>query len=69
MANVRITLDVATGRREAIASGFHALLSRSHLNSDWYTIDVVAGPGEVRELLSGRLGTLNDLKRAMEEVL
>ena len=42
---VVISLDVATGQRTAMAPGFRAVLPRSRLNPEWYTIDVTeAGP-------------------------
>lgn len=66
---VVISLDVMTGQRTAIAPGFRAVLPRSRLNPDWYTIDVTEGQPEIREQLRGRLGTLDDLKRAMEAAL
>ena len=66
---VVISLDVATGQRTAMAPGFRAVLPRSRLNPDWYTIDVTEGGPEVRDVLRDRLGTLDDLKRAMEAAL
>lgn len=66
---VVISLDVTTGQRTASAPGFRAVLPRSRLNPHWYTIDVTEGAPQVRELLRGRLGTLDDLKRAMEAAL
>jgi hypothetical protein len=66
---VVISLDVTTGQRTAIAPGFRAMLPRSRLNPDWYTIDVTEGEPQVRELLRDRLGTLDDLRRAMEAAL
>ena len=66
---VFISLDVTTGQRTAIAPGFRAVLPRSRLNPDWYTIDVTEGLPETREQLRDRLGTLDDLKRAMERAL
>ena len=66
---VVISLDVSTGQRTAMAPGFRAVLPRSRLNPDWYTIDVTEGGPEVRDVLRDRLGTLDDLKRAMEAAL
>jgi hypothetical protein len=66
---VVISLDVTTGQRTAIAPGFRAVLPRSRLNPDWYTINVTEGQPEIREQLRDRLGTLDDLKRAMEAAL
>jgi hypothetical protein len=66
---VVISLDVTTGQRTAIAPGFRAVLPRSRLNPDWYTIDVTEGQPETREQLRDSLGTLDDLKRAMERAL
>ena len=69
MATVRIMLDVATGRRLATAPGFSAVLPRSQLNPNWHTIEVTVGTERVREQLGGRLGTLDDLKQAMDRAL
>ena len=66
---VVISLDISTGQRTAIAPGFRAVLPRSRLNPDWYTISVTEGEPEIRELLRDRLGTLDDLKQAMEAAL
>ena len=66
---VVISLDVATGQRTARAPGFRAVLPRSRLNPEWYRIDVTEAVPEVRERLRDRLGTLDDLKRAMEAAL
>ena len=66
---VVISLDVATGQRTALAPGFRAILPRSRLNSDWYTIDITEAPPEVRELLRDQLGTLDDLKQRIESAL
>ena len=69
MAVVNISLDFRTGDRTASAPGFSAVLSRSPLNPNWYTVHVTAGPPAVCERLSGQLGTLDNLKRAMEAML
>ena len=66
---VVISLDVTTGQRTASAPGFRAILPRSRLNPEWYTIDVTEAGPDVREVLRDRLGTLDDLKRMMESAL
>ena len=64
-----ISLDVATGQRTAMAPGFRAILPRSRLHPDWYTIEVTEGPPAVREVLHDQLGTLDDLKQRIEAAL
>ena len=65
MTTVSITLDAVTRQLEATATGFAAWLVRSSIHYDWYTIHVTIGD-KMCELLRGRLGTLDELKLAME---
>jgi hypothetical protein len=69
MAVVNINLDLQTGCRIATAPGFSGLLSRSPLNPDWFMLQVTTAPPGADTMLSGRLGTLDELKRAIEAAL
>lgn len=69
MAVVSIRLDIMTGQRIATAPGFCALLTRSRLSPHWHQVDVTVGTPETRTALQGRLGTLDDLKQAIEQAL